>query len=161
MKISEPLENSWHWNDLRFTLDPLIMLSKILSHYLKLNCVISYILFFVITSYVFVIAMEAENINIINLWFMQHQQDLLMSIPSFLYLFAFFFPKQKPVNVDRAWKFTWWSTPLRPPSCLVIEISVSILIDHGNKLPEFFFLFFFFFYFKNMLFSITVSQMKM
>lgn len=38
--------------------------------------------------------MEAENINIINLWFMQPKQELLMSKPSFLSLFFFFFPQK-------------------------------------------------------------------
>lgn len=45
MGIWELLEKQWHWNGLKFTLDPVIMLSKIPSHYLKLNCVISYISF--------------------------------------------------------------------------------------------------------------------
>lgn len=84
--------------------------------------------------------MEAENIAIINLWFMQLQQELLMSKSSFLSLSNFFSRKAFPNKFLQMETEPENSNGEVPPLGLLLALLLrylSMLIDHDNKFPEF------------------------
>lgn len=88
--------------------------------------------------------MEAENIAIINLWFMQLQQELLMSKSSSLSHSNFFFQKAFPNKLLQMETETENSNGEVPPLGLLLALLLrylSMLIDHDNKFPEFFLFF--------------------